>query len=62
MMYYIVYVFQMAGLTGNTNLTSSSIQYVINFVMTIPAILWVDNVRSFSLHFQLVFANLTFVG
>ncbi|EIM84473.1 general substrate transporter [Stereum hirsutum FP-91666 SS1] len=43
MMYYIVYVFQMAGLTGNTNLTSSSIQYVINFVMTIPAILWVDN-------------------
>ena len=32
----------MAGLTGNTNLISSSIQYVINFVMTIPAILFVD--------------------
>jgi len=24
MMYYIVYVFDMAGLTGNTNLVSSS--------------------------------------
>ena len=28
MMYYITYVFLMAGLTGNTNLVSSSIQYV----------------------------------
>ncbi|VDC00637.1 unnamed protein product [Peniophora sp. CBMAI 1063] len=42
MMYYIVNIFQMAGLTGNTNLISSSIQYIINFVMTIPAILFVD--------------------
>ncbi|KAK0187128.1 general substrate transporter [Armillaria mellea] len=42
MMYYVVYVFQMAGLTGNTNLISSSIQYVINFAMTIPALIWVD--------------------
>ncbi|THH03089.1 hypothetical protein EW146_g10511, partial [Bondarzewia mesenterica] len=42
MMYYIVYVFQMAGLSGNSNLISSSIQYVINFAMTIPAILFVD--------------------
>ena len=32
----------MAGLTGNTNLISSSIQYVINFVMTIPAIIYID--------------------
>lgn len=42
MMYYIVYIFQMAGFTGNTGLTSSSIQYVINVVMTIPALLWID--------------------
>jgi hypothetical protein len=28
MMYYITYVFGMAGLTGNTNLIASSIQYV----------------------------------
>lgn len=34
MMYYIVYVFQMAGLTGDVNLVSSSIQYVIFLVTT----------------------------
>jgi len=32
----------MAGLTGNNLLVSSSIQYVINVVMTVPALLWVD--------------------
>ncbi|CAD0038323.1 unnamed protein product [Aureobasidium pullulans] len=37
MMYYITYVFQMAGLSGNNLLVSSSIQYVINVVMTVPA-------------------------
>ncbi|KKZ61407.1 hypothetical protein EMCG_03963 [[Emmonsia] crescens] len=42
MMYYITYVFGMAGLTGDTLMVSSSIQYVINVVMTIPALLWVD--------------------
>lgn len=42
MMYYITYVFAMAGLTGNNLLVSSSIQYVINVCMTIPALLWVD--------------------
>lgn len=44
MMYYINYVFQMAGLTGNTNLVASSIQYVINVLMTIPALLFIDRV------------------
>uniref|UniRef100_A0A060TBY6 ARAD1B12518p n=1 Tax=Blastobotrys adeninivorans TaxID=409370 RepID=A0A060TBY6_BLAAD len=42
MMYYIVYVFQMAGFSGNTVLVSSSIQYVINVVMTVPALLFID--------------------
>lgn len=42
MMYYITYVFAMAGLTGNNLLVSSSIQYVINVIMTIPALLYVD--------------------
>jgi len=42
MMYYITYVFTMAGLTGNALLLSSSIQYVINVVMTVPALLFVD--------------------
>ncbi|KAI1912602.1 high affinity glucose transporter [Ophidiomyces ophidiicola] len=42
MMYYITYVFAMAGLKGSTLLVSSSIQYVINVGMTIPALLFVD--------------------
>lgn len=29
MMYYIVYIFEMAGLTGNQNLLAASIQYII---------------------------------
>ncbi|KAH6719620.1 sugar transporter [Leptodontidium sp. MPI-SDFR-AT-0119] len=42
MMYYITYVFAMAGLKGNNMLVSSSIQYVINVIMTIPALIWID--------------------
>ena len=42
LMYYIVYIFQMAGLSGTTTLTISSIQYVINVVMTVPALLFID--------------------
>lgn len=42
MMYYIVPIFNMAGFEGNTGLVSSSIQYVINVVMTIPALLFID--------------------
>lgn len=42
MMYYISYIFAMTGLTGNVGLYSSSIQYVINVLMTIPALLYVD--------------------
>ncbi|KAK3818949.1 MAG: glucose transporter [Benniella sp.] len=42
-MYYIVFIFQGAGITGqNANLQASSIQYVLNVVMTIPAILFID--------------------
>lgn len=42
MMYYIVYVFNMAGLTGNVNLVSSSIQYVIFLVTTAITLLYID--------------------
>lgn len=42
MMYYITYVFGMAGYSGNANLLASSIQYVINVVMTVPALIWLD--------------------
>lgn len=41
-MYYVTNVFSMAGYTGNAGLLSSSIQYVINVFMTIPALLYVD--------------------
>ncbi|KAF2183734.1 high affinity glucose transporter [Zopfia rhizophila CBS 207.26] len=42
MMYYITYVFGMAGLSGDTNLIASSIQYVINVGMTIFALIYID--------------------
>ncbi|SJX64140.1 probable High-affinity glucose transporter [Sporisorium reilianum f. sp. reilianum] len=42
MMYYLTYVFQMAGITGNIALISNGIQYVINVVMTVPALLYID--------------------
>ncbi|KEF60198.1 uncharacterized protein A1O9_05048 [Exophiala aquamarina CBS 119918] len=42
MMYYITYLFGMAGLSGNSNLVASSIQYVINVFMTIFALIFID--------------------
>jgi len=43
MMYYIVYVFQGAGLTGRrANLIADSVQYVLNMAFTIPAIIYID--------------------
>lgn len=45
MMYYITYVFTMAGVNGTSNLLiSSSVQYVINVVMTVPGLLLIDRV------------------
>lgn len=44
MMYYIVYIFQMAGISGNANLVASSIQYILNTVTTIPALLLMDKI------------------
>ncbi|KIM75302.1 hypothetical protein PILCRDRAFT_827406 [Piloderma croceum F 1598] len=43
MMYYIIYVFRGAGLTGTRgNLIADSVQYVLNVVFTIPAIVYID--------------------
>ncbi|KAJ5723521.1 hypothetical protein N7488_001556 [Penicillium malachiteum] len=42
MMYYIVYIFEMAGLPGNTTLLSASIQYILNVIMTLPALILID--------------------
>ena len=33
-MYYVVYIFEMAGMSGNATLTSSIIQYIIFLVTT----------------------------
>ncbi|KXJ90783.1 high-affinity glucose transporter [Microdochium bolleyi] len=41
MMYYITYIFTMAGL-GEQTLLSSGIQFIINVVMTVPALIWMD--------------------
>lgn len=41
-MYYITYVFNMAGYHGNSTLLASSIQYIINVVLTVPALIWMD--------------------
>ncbi|KAK9351100.1 general substrate transporter [Lipomyces doorenjongii] len=40
MMYYIVYILESAGIANL--MLASSIQYIINMVMTIPSILWTD--------------------
>lgn len=43
MMYYIIYVFEGAGLTGRrANLIADSVQYVLNVVATVPAIIFID--------------------
>ncbi|KAL7409182.1 general substrate transporter [Mrakia frigida] len=45
MMYYIVFVMQSAGVTGrHGELVSSSIQYVLNVVATVPAFWLIDRV------------------
>ncbi|KAG6028327.1 hypothetical protein E4U19_001567 [Claviceps sp. Clav32 group G5] len=42
MMYYINTVFKMAGYKDQENLLASSITYIVNVVMTVPALLFVD--------------------
>ncbi|KAL9076924.1 MAG: hypothetical protein Q9161_000557 [Pseudevernia consocians] len=42
MMYYTTYVFAMACLSGNNPLASSSIQYVLKVILTVPALLFID--------------------
>lgn len=44
MMYYIVYIFNMAGYEGNTNLVPSLIQYIINCAVTVPSLWLLDKV------------------
>ncbi|KAI5861214.1 general substrate transporter [Durotheca rogersii] len=41
MMYYIAYIFTMTG-SGDDVLLPSGIQFIINVVMTVPALIWLD--------------------
>ncbi|KAI2625713.1 general substrate transporter [Hypoxylon sp. NC1633] len=41
MMYYISYIFTMTG-SGDDVLLPSGIQFIINVVMTVPALIWLD--------------------
>ncbi|KAK9314891.1 general substrate transporter [Lipomyces starkeyi] len=41
LMYYVVYILDSAGISNT--LLASSIQYIVNMVMTIPSILWTDH-------------------
>ena len=43
MMYYVVYVFEMAGLLGNVDLIASSVQYAIFLIFTIPVLFYIDH-------------------
>lgn len=40
--YYIVYIFQMAGLTGNVNLVSSGVQYALFIIFTSLVFFFID--------------------
>lgn len=42
MTYYVVYIFDMAGLTGNTGLISSGIQYAIFIIGTAATFFFID--------------------
>lgn len=44
MTYYVVYVFQMAGLTGNINLISSGVQYALFIIFTSAVFFFIDKV------------------
>ncbi|PGH06949.1 hypothetical protein AJ79_06423 [Helicocarpus griseus UAMH5409] len=43
MTYYVVYVFQMASLTGNVNLISSGVQYALFIIFTTIMFFYIDN-------------------
>lgn len=36
------YVFGMPGYSGNSHLLAFSIQYIINFLLTVPALIYMD--------------------
>ncbi|KIH87056.1 sugar transporter [Sporothrix brasiliensis 5110] len=41
-LFYVSYVFQMSGLTGNISLIAAGVQYAVQVVCTLPAIIFLD--------------------
>lgn len=41
-LFYVSYVFQMSGLTGNVSLIAAGVQYAVQVVFTLPAIIYID--------------------
>ncbi|KAF2150933.1 MFS transporter [Myriangium duriaei CBS 260.36] len=44
MTYYVVYIFEMAGLTGNVNLVASGVQYALFIIFTTVMFFYVDKI------------------
>ena len=65
MTYYVVYIFEMANLTGNTGLISSGVQYAIFIIGTAATFFFIDKtgrrpllVSNFNLLLSFWFADL----
>jgi hypothetical protein len=49
MTYYVVYIFAMAGLSGNINLTASGVQYALFIIFTTVMFFYIDKTSRRSL-------------
>lgn len=60
MTYYVVYIFQMASLTGNTGLVSSGVQYALFIIGTAATFFFIDKTgrRSLLVSFYLFLLSL----
>lgn len=45
LMYYLIFICQMVGLSGNVRILSASVQYIVNVLFTIFPMLWLDKMR-----------------
>lgn len=43
-LFYVSYIFEMTGLSGNIGLIAAGVQYAINVIFTLPAILFLDKI------------------
>ena len=43
-LFYVSYIFQMSGLTGNVGLIAAGVQYAVQVLCTLPAIIYLDKI------------------